>query len=240
MAALAAAGPRAEAVVWDREPDRRSSFFTQIQRHVKRVDGQAQEFRLPNPATAAQWLLEQARQRGGAVTPEGAQLLVERVGTDRWALSAELDRLLLVTAAVSAETVRTEVAPKAAAEIFGMLEALSRGQRAAALRSTQALLARGESEFYVLSMLAYQFRTLHAIRRGLDRGFTERQIVEASGLKPFVVQKNSRHAGRFSAVYLREALARILATDFAIRRGRVDQRTALLMLALTLASGPRD
>jgi len=39
---------------------------------------------------------------------------------------------------------------------------------------------------------------------------------------------------------LREALARILATDFAIRRGRVDQRTALLMLALTLASGPRD
>jgi DNA polymerase III delta subunit len=103
----------------------------------------------------------------------------------------------------------------------------------------EALMARGESEFYVLSMLAYQFRALHAIRRGQEQGWGEEKIARAGGLKPYAVRKNFSHARQAPAAYWREMLARILATDFAIRRGRVDARTALLMLVLTLVFGPR-
>jgi DNA polymerase-3 subunit delta len=237
VAVLAGTGAASEVVVWDRGPaDRRSLLFKQLKQQAKQ-GGSVREFQPLSPPAAAAWVVEEAGRQGGAATAPAARLLVERLGVDRWRLSAEVAKLLLAGGTIDEQTVRENVAEPVAAEIFGMLEALSRGQRQRAVASVQALLDRGESEFYILSMLAYQFRTLYAIRRGIEQGLRPGQIATAVGLKPFAVQKNYSAARRFDSAYLRETLARILACDFAIRRGRVDQRTALMMLVLTLASG---
>lgn len=215
-------------VLWDRgKPDRRSVIF-------KGLKTAAREFALPEPREAIVWLAEEAKQRDGEIENEAARLLVDRVGVDGWRLISELEKLLLGGKKVTASMVEQTVPPIMMAEIFSMLEALTAGDKKQAVKSVEVLLAGGDNEFYILSMLAYQFRTLLKVRVGIDRGKGQIDVARDGGMKLYSVQKNWQHARRFSQDYLRTALTKILATDFAIKRGKVDQRTALLMLVLGL------
>ncbi len=215
-------------VLWDRiRPDKRSATY-------KKLQEKGRVFDWPQPAEAAQWLMAQAEQRGGSVDEAAAHMMVERLGVDSWRLVTELEKILVVHEHVTVDYVAAAVPQAPAAEMFAMLEALTRGDLEQAVASVEILLGAGNSEFYILSMLAYQFRTLLAIRRGIDRGQGQAEVARAGGLKPYSVQKNYSHARRFSASYWRTALTRILATDFSIRQGKVDQRTGLMMLVLGL------
>jgi DNA polymerase III delta subunit len=229
-AVLQRAGESLDCVLWDRAAAPRGAAV------YRKLAGDVQSFPRPLPAEVAQWVRGEAHRRGGTLDRAAAGVLVGHAGVDRWRLSAELDKLLLVSPTITAAAVRAAVPAPAAAEIFDILDALSRGRAQRALSGVVTLLESGEGEFYILSMLAYQFRTLYAIRRSIDSGLTPAEIIKTTGIKPYAVTKNYPHAQRFSLSYLREALTRILATDFSIRRGTVDQRTAVLMLVFNLAS----
>jgi len=229
LKALAAA-PRTLCLLWDRgRVDKRSKLY----RAVKSL---AREFRLLEPSVVVQWLQEEAARRGGKVTDDAAQVLVERVGVDRWRLISELEKLLIVSDEVTRESVVSSVPVAPSAEIFTVLDSLVRGDKARVVGGVKLLLQEGNNECYILSMLAYQFRTLLTIRIGIDQGQSEGEIVRSGPLKPYSVSKNFRHAQGLSRSYLRAALAKILATDFAIRQGRVQARTGLLMLVIGLVT----
>lgn len=227
---IAAALGRGSAlcVLWDRaKSDKRSAT-------CKKNQERGRVFDLPQPTEAAKWLMAQAEQRGGRLDEAAARMMVERLGVDSWRLITELEKILVTQEHVTVDYVAAAVLQGPSAEMFAMLEALTRGDLGRAVTSVEILLGEGNGEFYILSMLAYQFRTLLAIRRGIDQGRGQAEMAGACGLKPYSVQKNYSHARRFSENYLRNALTRILATDFSIRQGKVDQRTGLMMLVLGL------
>lgn len=218
-------------VVWDR------AGLNKRPAMGKKLPVKGRVFGWPRPAEAAQWLMTQAERQEGSIDEAAARMMVERLGVDSWRLVTELEKLLLTHERVTVDGVDVAVSKAPAAEIFAMLEALTRGDLKQVVVSVEILLDGGAGEFYILSMLAYQFRTLLAIRRGIDQGQGPAEIAGACGLKPYSVQKNYSHARRFSENYWRHGLTRILATDFSIRRGKVDQRTGLMMLVLGLAKG---
>jgi len=216
--ALEKSGEALDGVLWDRgKVDRRSVIY-------KRFKKIGQQFSVPASGEVQRWLVKEAQLRGGTIADTAAGLMVARIGLEKWRLSSELDKLLLANSNIDQAMVRLEIPESSTAEIFSMLDALAAG-----------LLEGGDSEFYILSMLAYQFRTLLKIRRGIDRGLGQALIASEGGMKPYSVSKNYNYAKRFTAAYLHQSLTRILATDFAIRRGRVEARTGLLMLTLSLA-----
>jgi DNA polymerase III delta subunit len=228
LAAVAAAGKSVSCVVWDRgKPDKRSAVYRGLRK-------QATEFGELSRPEIMSWLVARAQHHGGTIDQPAAQMMIDRLGYDRWRLSSELDRLLLINETISEDAVNQSVAETATAQIFAMLDALARGQRERVIDDVNSLLAAGESEFYILAMLAYQFRTLLVVRRGIDCGQSQAEIAKEAKIKPYSVQKSYTPAQRFSESFLRDALTRILATDFAIRQGRMDQRTGLLMLVLSL------
>ncbi|HBE90451.1 MAG TPA: hypothetical protein DDW41_04555 [Candidatus Andersenbacteria bacterium] len=53
-------------------------------------------------------------------------------------------------------------------------------------------------------------------------------------IKSYSVQKNWEVAKRRPAVVWRDALTRVLVTDWAIKQGRMDARTGVLMLVAGL------
>lgn len=222
-------GNLVQCVLWERgAPDKRGVTY-------RRLKSSARAFRPLRPEEAEEWLIKEAGRLGGEIDREAAKELVNRVGVDRWRLTSELERLLLMASRVSRQVVIANVSAKVTAQIFTMLDALIAGDRRRVINDVQALLAEGNNEFYLLSMLAYQFRTLLIIRLGIDKGYHHDKIVQESKLNRYSVQKNYVQAKRFPLEYLRGALARILATDFAIKRGKVEARTGLLMLVLGLA-----
>lgn len=216
------------SVLWERGiPDRRSQLWRVLRQH-------AQEFAPLSLAELQSWLIDMAGQRGGTLDRVAAGLLVERVGLDRWRLLHELERLLLSGVPVTAELVAAEIAVLPETEVFALLEAIGRGEGRAAGRHLVDLLAGGAGELYILTMLAYQFRTLLVVQVGLAEGRSEQELARAARLHPYVVQKNMGLARRLSQVAVRGALTRILATDTAIKNGTVDARTAVVMLVLGL------
>lgn len=232
MAALVAAGDDCTCVLWDRSGGREVE--------VARASGvQRRQFQPLKAAELCAWVCSEATRRGGAIEPSAAREMVERAGPDRWRIASELDKLLLVTQHVRTAHVRARVDATGAVGIFPVLEALARGDTQRAVRGVVERLTAGDSEFYLLSMLAYQFRTLYRIRCGIAAGRRAADIAREHKLAAYAVQKNYPYARRFSVRALREALTRVLAADFAIRRGRVEARTGLVMLVLGLADRSR-
>lgn len=215
-------------IVWDRgQPDTRSLIF-------RRLKSAGRRFAHSSVSQTVAWVVAEAKRQGGSVERSAAAVLVELVGCDKWRLGSELEKLLLSADIITKSLVEEAVPPHAEAELFSTLEALVRGDAGQALRSIEILLAEGYSEFYILVMLMYQFRTLLIIRAGLETGRRVHDIVREGKLKQFTVEKNVIHARRFSRQFLVNALTRILATEFSIKQGKVDARTGVLMLILSL------
>ena len=188
----------ADVILWDSEPDERSPVFTHFQKT-------AQVFQVLPAGKLQAWLIEEARQRQVVLEPKAAALLVERIGaSDRWRLLSELEKLAIQGETITSREVENEVAAQdMEGEIFEMLRLIAAHKKSAALQHLAALLQAGNSEFYILSMLAYQFRILYLQQR------TEKFL---------------------------NGLARVVATDFAIKQGKVDARTGVTMLILGLMS----
>lgn len=225
----AAHGTRAKCVLWDRGAvDRRSLIYRQLAKVAREFVALSQE-------QLVSWLRAEAGRQGGGIERSAAGRLIERVGEDRWALKSELDRLLIEQPRVTVTDVERGVTAQVTGEIFVLLRAVATGEIRKAVRETQALLQEGKSEFYVMTMLAYQFKTLLMIRLGWEEGWRPMEIARWGKMKLFAVEKNLEIARRRPVAYWREGLTRVLAGDFAIKQGKVDSRTGLLLLVMSLA-----
>lgn len=221
----------ADIILWDQTlPDKRSKLW-------RAVKDSAREFSNLTSVALSTWLQQLATEAGQVISESAAALLVTRVGLDRWRLSAELNRLLLLADAIDVGLVTEQTVTDTPAEIFATLDAIARGKAAVATQAVERLLAAGDSEFYILSMLAYQFRTLLVIKTGIADNQSVAAIAQVNGIHPYVITKNQSVLVRYTREQLLTALTRIMATDFAIKQGRVDARTGVIMLVLGLSGG---
>lgn len=185
----------ADVVLWDEDPDQRSLVFKHFQK-------QARVFPALPVSKLHAWLTAQAKARNVEIELPAVSALITRIGPDRWRLLSELEKLSLPGGHITSERVVQAVPEQdMAGEIFEMLRLITIGKKSAAMQQFENLLAGGDSEFYVLSMLAYQFRKLYLQQR--------------------------------TGKYLNN-LARVVATDFAIKQGKVDAKTAVTMLIASL------
>ncbi len=214
----------ANTILWDRtKPDRRSVFWKTCQKFSR-------EFPALSSLQLCSWLAMLAKKQHGTIDLKAARHLVSRIGPDRWRLLSELDRLLLINDSVTEELVKKEVTDQTVTDIFPLLDFLSNGDQKNVIKHLELLLEQGDSELYILSMLAYQFRVLLMVNYGLRLGKNLREISSEGKLHPYVVEKNSRAAATFTNQYLQDTLTKIMATDVAIKQGKLDARTGLIML----------
>lgn len=221
----------AAAIVWERGmPDKRSALFRQCR-------ARAQEFMYQSEAQVAAWLTQEARARGSVLEPAAATALVHHVGKDGWRLLGELEKLSLQCDRITAAHVAEETVAATPSDIFTVLDALMLGDRRRVLQHVEQLLQEGHSELYILSMLGYQFRTLLILER--YHGQSPAHVAAATQLHPFVVEKGLRQLRHLSVAWLLDTLTRVLATDFAIKQGKVDAKTALVLLLWHIADHVR-
>lgn len=216
------------AVAWDRgAPDRRGRLF-------KALGKGGREFKRLDPARAQAWIIEEAKSQGGSISRPAAQVLVNYLGTDRWRLRAELMRLLLVADDITPELVQRELVSNQAMDIFPALDALIKNRKDLALKHIEKVLAQGANEQYVLSMLAYQFRLLMQVKAGIEAGMSAAEMARGLKAKPFPIEKTMPVARLMPREKILRAQTKIMAADFAIKNGKIEARTALLMLVPNL------
>lgn len=220
-----------QVVIWQRESVPANHPLT------RRFKKQAKGFTYDRQAII-QWLITETEQAGGKINPAAAAILVDRLGSDRWRLQAEVHKLILQQTEITEATARQcEAVTQEEGTIFQAIGAMTTpGQLRQAITLVEGLLSQGHSEFYILSMISYQLRTLLAIGYGAGQGWAAEEISRQASLPLFVVRQRLGSIKNFPRGRLVGMLVKVLATDMALKQGKTDPRTGLLLLVLGFGS----
>jgi len=215
----------------------------EVERHwlVKwagRKGGTSEAFMLPRPKEMAGWIVNEAKRQGGAMDPKAAGRLAEMAGTDTRQAAQEIAKLLAYVnwaRPLRVEDVEAVSLLTADPDIFAMVDALAAGDG----RTSQRLLRRlieNDDPFSVWGMVVRQFRLLLLAREVIEARGGQNEVTQALGVHPFVAEKVTGQARRFSLPALEAIYHQLLEIDEAAKTGQVTLDLALDMLAVGLTS----
>lgn len=215
------------------------------------VDGEIREFKPPSDSELPGWVAAQAKQLGAEIDPDAAQLLVTLVGkpgkrvpaAQNWSpkrrILSELEKLATAAAsgaAIDVKLVESLVRGEATAEVFALTDHAVAGDRAAAIRDAEALLAAGEPPPRIVAMLARSFGQVQVAAAFAESGRAG-EFAEAAGIQPWLAKKLAQQAGRRGGSSTRAAMIELARLDAAVKGASALDNETELMRSIELITG---
>lgn len=162
--------------------------------------------------------------------PEALTLFLERTKGNTARMMSELEKLATFKEAGVLERVDVEGLLFAPTEnnIFEALDAMGRGERERALLLFRREGDRSQGVYPIFGMCAWQVRRLLLVRDAFDQGIRRgSDIVSATKLPPFTVQKALAVIEHFSVSRLKHGLTLLSDIDTALKQGKADPEVSL-------------
>lgn len=191
-------------------------------------------FEVPRGARFSSWIQDHARQEGGEIDSQAAQLLAESVAEDIQFAHEEIIKLLTYVnfdRPVDASDVEMLTPFHGQSNIFDMVDAIGKRDAQSALQNFQLLLEE-EYPLYIFSMVARQFRLLLLAKVAL---LNHQDPQTALKISPFIAKKITAQARNFSLSDLEVIFRNLREMDFETKTGRDDLELALERLIIQLA-----
>lgn len=198
---------------------------------------QTKAFMLPRPREMTGWIVNETKNQGGQIEQRAAEMLKDMVGADTRQAGMEIAKLLAYVnwaRQVKVEDVEAVCIVTSQQSVFDFVDALSNGNG----KSAQHLLHRlleSEDPFSLWGMVIRQFRLLIQAREILDGRGNKEDVARALGVHPYVAEKTTQQAGRFSVESLEYVYRKLLAIDEGVKTGQVTLDLALDTLVVELA-----
>lgn len=210
-----------------REIDQRLKLFKALTKECK-----VQEFKLMEARQVKAWVRAEFERQKARANLDAIDLLAAYVGNDGWRMANEIKKLIEYKNGntIRADDVKNMVKSNIDADIFKTIDALAVKDKKQALELIYRHLDAGDEPLHLLSMLAYQFRTMLVIKELAEKGLMYNSIVQKSGFHPFVVKKNYFACRHFSLAELKKIYHAIFEVDSAIKTGKIEPETALVTL----------
>ncbi len=167
---------------------------------------------------------------GVQFAPQALALFLTLVAEDTAKLMTELEKVATFTSEgiITVADIELLLAPGAERTLFEALDALGRGDRKQALLLFRRETEKSEGAFPVLSLCAWQVRRLLVVREAYDRGIRRpADIVSATKLPPFTVQKILASIEHFPLTRIKNGLALLSDIDTAWKQGKADPEVSL-------------
>lgn len=186
--------------------------------------------RLAQPALLAV-VAKQAKRQGVRVSRVAAEAIVERTESDMTRLLELTERLLLYAQHEAMEEITLAlvdalVPPTLAVRIFDLMDTLAVRDPGRAFRIVDELLLEREAIQKISFMVLRHIRQLLVAADLRDSD----ALREALAVAPFVANKLQRQASRFSERALLQIHAEGHRLDVDVKRGKIDDKTALYLL----------
>jgi DNA polymerase-3 subunit delta len=197
----------------------------------------AQTFFLPRPKEMPGWIINETRNQGGQIEPAAAARLAEMTGVDTRQAGMEIAKLLAYVnwaRPVRGSDVETVCVLTSQQSVFDFVDALSGGNGTSAQKLLHRLLDN-EDPFSLWGMVVRQFRLLIQAREILDGRGNKDDVARALGVHPFVAEKTTAQAGRFSIESLENIHHKLLLIDERVKTSQVTLDLALDTLIVELA-----
>jgi DNA polymerase-3 subunit delta len=194
---------------------------------------QVEELSAPSGEALARWVKSTVEARGASISPSANRSITDLVGSDLWTLEQEVEKLAMYCSGreIQETDVGEMVSQVREASIFAAVDAMIDGKPGVALRLLHQLKDDGREAPYIIGMVERQLRLLALARDAIDRGVPQSEMKGRLGTSSdFVVRKTSEQARRHSMPEIVRRYNRLLETDLAIKRGRLEPELALELL----------
>jgi DNA polymerase III delta subunit len=208
-------------------PKKNSALFKFLAIHSKK-----QEFLPLDGAHLINWSLAYAKNISPktSFSRNALNLLLAKTGNDLYILSNEITKLINYknSGIITEDDVILLVKSKVDSTMFETIEALCSGDKKRALELFHEQISKGEDIFYILSMYAYQIRTLLKIGDFYWQGMTSApQIARTTKLHPYVVQKTLSQVRNITEEKAKQMLRDLAEIDLSTKTGKIEPVLAL-------------
>ena len=196
-----------------------------------------QTFFLPKQRDMAGWVMNEVKNQSGQIEPAAATKLAEMTGVDTRQAGMEIAKLLAYVnwqRPVRGSDVEAVCIVTSQQSVFDFVDALSQGNGKIAQKLLHRLL-ENEDSFSLWGMVVRQFRLLIQAREILDGRGNKGDVARALGVHPFVAEKTTGQAGRFSMEALEGIYHRLLKIDEQVKTSQITLDLALDTLIVELA-----
>jgi len=196
-----------------------------------------QAFMLPKQRDMAGWIINEVKNQNGKIDPAAASKLAEMVGVDTRQAGMEISKLLAYVnwaRAVQGSDVEAVCIVTSQQSVFDFVDALSQGNGKTAQKLLHRLL-ENEDSFALWGMVVRQFRLLVQAREILDGRGNKDDVARALGVHPFVAEKTTGQASRFSMDALEGIYRHLLVIDERVKTSQITLDLALDTLIVELA-----
>jgi DNA polymerase-3 subunit delta len=195
-----------------------------------------QAFMLPKQRDMAGWIVNEVKKQNGMIEPPAAAKLAEMVGVDTRQAGMEISKLLAYAnwaRPIQGSDVEAVCIVTSQQSVFDFVDALSQGNGKVAQRLLHRLL-ENEEAFSLWGMVVRQFRLILQAREILDGRGNKDDVARALGVHPFVAEKTTGQAGRFSIESLESIYRKLLGIDERVKTSQITLDLALDTLIVEL------
>jgi DNA polymerase III subunit delta len=207
---------------------------------VEKAGGEVLAYEAPRERDLPGKLVAEARERGFALEPAAARLLVERMGASTVRLRNELDRLALWAGdggSVTVADLEEMVSDTSEEATWSLSDALVEGRADVAALAAERLVAQGESVSGLTYAIAKRLRQAHTAVAGLEAGRPAKQVASSLDMHPYAAQMLVKRVRDASADDLRGAIVAIADLEVWSRGGSDYDESVALTLAVRRAAG---
>jgi DNA polymerase-3 subunit delta len=197
---------------------------------------QTKAFMLPRLKEMTGWIINETKNQGGQIEPRAAEMLKEMIGVDTRQAGMEIAKLLAYvnwSRQIAAQDVEAVCIVTSQQSVFDFVDALANGNGKSAQHLLHRLLET-EDEFSLWGMVVRQFRLLIQAREILDGRGNKDDVARALGVHPFVAEKTTQQATRFSIESLESIYRRLLKIDEGVKTSQVTLDLAMDTLVVEL------
>jgi len=187
----------------------------------------------------ARWVHEEVKRRGGAIEPDAATSLAERLPDSLWPVSGAIDTLLAYVgpgAAITRAAVEAMVAPDEDENAFHLGDAIVEKNPARALAVLHGLMGGGMVVEQIMAMLTGRVRDWTLLTALKAERAPEDAAIKRLGWNSGKYRMAARAANSFGRGELPRAYQALVAADEALKSRHDDQFLILDMLVFTLAT----
>jgi DNA polymerase III subunit delta len=197
---------------------------------------QARAFMLPRLKDMTGWIVNETKSQDGKIESRAAEILKDMVGVDTRQAGMEIAKLLAYVnwaRPITAQDVEAVCVVTSEQSVFDFVDALANGNGQSAQHLLHRLLET-EDEFSLWGMVVRQFRLLIQAREILDGRGNRDDVARALGIHPFVAEKATQQAARFSIEALEAIYHQLLNIDERVKTSQITLDLAMDTLVVEL------
>jgi DNA polymerase III subunit delta len=184
-------------------------------------------------AMLTQWTQAAVSEAHATIDARALEELVRTVGGDLWRMRSEIEKLALSgSGTITTALVRELVITSPEDDIFAFVDALGRGDTAAALSELRRLESTGQNPHYLVTMIARQVRLLTMAADCLARGTPESQLSRELSVHPFVARKLGAQARNVRVRHLCALFPQLMDLDQKLKSSRAPWEALIEMFCM--------